>query len=97
MLKNRRLTATQMATKVGCSKRTIQRLQQNMRYYNDTKAPSTRVGRRQSITPHVLDALCGKLLVEPGLYQDEIARFVHHEFSIKVSQASVSRALASIK
>jgi arginine repressor len=68
-----------------------------MRCYNDTKAPSTSVGRRQSMTPHVLDALCKKLLVEPGLYQDEMARFVQEEFSIEVSQASVSRALASIK
>jgi hypothetical protein len=68
MLKSRQLTATQMATKAGCSKRTIQRLQQKMRCYNDTKAPSTRVGRRRSMTPHVLDALCEKLLAEPGLY-----------------------------
>jgi transposase len=97
MLKNRQLTATQMATKAGCGKRMIQRLQQKMRCYNDTKAPSTRVGRRRSMTPHVLDALCEKLLVEPGLYQDEMARFVHHEFGIEVLQASVSRALASIK
>ncbi|KAH5617615.1 hypothetical protein HBI23_252380 [Parastagonospora nodorum] len=97
MLKHRQLNATQMATKAGCSKRTIQRLQQNVHCYNDTKAPSTRVGRRRSMTPHVLDALCKKLLAEPGLYQDEMARFVHNEFGIEVSQASVSRALASIE
>jgi transposase len=97
MLKNRQLTATQMATKAGCSKRTIQRLRQNMHCYNDTKAPLTRVGRRRSMTPYVLDALCKKLLAEPGLYQDEMARFVQKEFGIEVSQASVSRAMASIK
>jgi arginine repressor len=49
------------------------------------------------MTLYVLDALCKKLLAEPGLYQDKIARFVQKEFGIKVSQASVSRALASIK
>jgi arginine repressor len=49
------------------------------------------------MTPHVLDALCKKLLAEPGLYQDEMARFVLNEFGIEVSQASISRALASIK
>jgi transposase len=86
-----------MATKAGCSKRTIQRLRQNMHCYNNTKAPLTRVSRRRSITPYVLDALCKKLLAEPGLYQDEMARFVQKEFGIEVSQASVSRALASIK
>jgi transposase len=97
MLKNRQLTATQMATKAGCSKRMIQRLRQKMRCYNNTKAPSTREGRRRSIAPHVLDALCKELLAEPGLYQDEMARFVQKEFGIEVLQASVSRALASIK
>jgi arginine repressor len=49
------------------------------------------------MTPHVLDALREKLLAEPGLYQDEMARFIYNEFGIEVSQASVSRALASIK
>jgi arginine repressor len=49
------------------------------------------------MTPHVLDALCKKLLAELGLYQDEMACFVHNEFGIEVLQASVSRALASIE
>jgi transposase len=49
------------------------------------------------MTPHVLNALCKKLLTEPGLYQDDMAHFVHNEFGIEVSQASVSRALASIE
>jgi hypothetical protein len=86
-----------MAVKASYSKPTIQRLRQNMRCYNDTKAPLTRVGRRRSMTPHILDALREKLLADAGLYQDKMARFVHNEFGIQVSQASISRALNSIK
>jgi DNA-binding Xre family transcriptional regulator len=97
IIKNRQLTSTHIAKKAGCSKRTIPRLRQRMHCYNNTKAPSNRVGRCQSITLHVLNALCKKLLAELGLYQDKMARFVHNKFGIKMSQASVSRALASIK
>jgi transposase len=49
------------------------------------------------MTPCMLDALCKQLLPDPGMYQDEIARFVHKEFAVEVSHASISRALKSIR
>lgn len=93
MIMNTRLTAAQMAAKAGCSKRTIHRLQRNMRCYNDTKAPVNRVGRRPSMTPRML---CKQLRAYPGMYQDEMARFVRKELGVKVSHASISRALESM-
>jgi hypothetical protein len=45
----------------------------------------------------MLNALCHELLADPGLYQDEMARFVRKRFGIEVSQASISRALKSVK
>jgi hypothetical protein len=54
-----------------------------------TKRVSNHIGgprsRRRSMTPHVLDALREKLLAEPGLDQDEMARFIYNEFGVEVS------------
>jgi arginine repressor len=49
------------------------------------------------MTSHMLNALCYELLANPGLYQDEIARFMRKRFGIEVLQASISRALKSVK
>jgi len=43
----------------------------------------------------MLDTLHERVLKKPGLYQDEMAVFLH-EFGILVTASSISRALASI-
>ena len=90
------LTTAQMAVVAGCSERSIKAIRSNLRYFNSTRAPANGGGRRQSITPPMLGALCDHLLEKPGLYQEEMAVFLWDEFEVRVSTHSISRALKDI-
>jgi hypothetical protein len=48
------------------------------------------------LTP-MLAALCERLLGKPGMYQDEMAAFLHDKFGITVSVSSIVRLLAFIR
>ena len=96
MILSKSLTAAQMAEVTGCSARSIRAIRSNLRYFGTTRAPSNGVGRRRSITPPMLDALCEHLLEKPELYQDEMAVFLWDEFEVLVTTFSIGRALASI-
>jgi transposase len=86
-----------IAKAARCSERGIRRIQRNMLCYDDTKAPFISIGRRRVMTQVMLEALRTHLRAQPGLYQDEIARLLRREFDIAVSQASISRALKSMR
>jgi hypothetical protein len=96
MIISKSLTADQMAEVAGCSACSIRAVRSNLRCFGTTKAPSNGVGRRRSITPPMLDALCEYLLEKPELYQDEMAVFLWDEFEVLVTTHSIGRALASI-
>ncbi|KAJ5261106.1 hypothetical protein N7478_011701 [Penicillium angulare] len=85
MVSSKSLTVSQMAKAAECT--TI--------FAVSERAPPTRIGRRRSITPSMLEALCDHLLVEPGLYIDEMVVFLWDEFRIQVTNSSLKRALAS--
>ena len=68
MILSESLTAAQMAEVAGCSSRSIRTIRLDLRYFGTTRAPSNGVGRRRSITPLMLDALCEYLLEKPELY-----------------------------
>jgi hypothetical protein len=70
----------EIANAVGCSKRSVFAIKSNFRSFGSTKAPSNGVGRPQSITPPMLEALCEHLLGKPGLYQNEMELFLLDEF-----------------
>ncbi len=44
----------------------------------------------------MLDALLGRLLEKPCMYQDEMILFLLDEFDVLVTQFSIGRALASV-
>jgi hypothetical protein len=68
MILDRTLTTTQIATNAGCSERSIKAIKSNLAHFNSTRAPANGVGRRRSITPLMLGALCEHLLEKPGVY-----------------------------
>lgn len=73
-----------------CPKNTLKYL-----HFGSTKAPDNGRGRKQSLTPLMLDALCEHLLEKPGLYQTEMVVFIWDEFREFVTTCSIARALAS--
>lgn len=87
------LTTIQMVTNAGYSERSIEAIKSNLRHFASTRAPANGVGRRRSITPLMLGALCEHLLEKPGLYQDEMVVFLWDELDVLVSTLSISRSL----
>ncbi|KAI9041829.1 putative TPR domain protein [Aspergillus affinis] len=90
------LTTIQMADAAGCSKRPIANVRSNLRLFGNVRAPSTRVGRRRSITPPMIHTLCDHLLEKFGLYVDEMVLFLWDEFHTWVTSSSLKRALVSV-
>jgi transposase len=93
----RTLTTAQMATVAGCSERSIKAIRSNLRHFSTTRAPLNGGGRRRSISPPMLDALCDHLLEKPGLFQEEMVTFLWDEFDVFVSTFSISRSLKAIR
>jgi transposase len=85
-------TAEEIANVACCSPRAIYRINKNLR---STKAPPSRVGRPRSITAPILDALCKHLILKPGLYHDEMVKWVWNHFQVYITTSSLKRALAS--
>lgn len=90
------LTISQMAEAAGCSERSIINIRNNLRLFENVRAPLTRVGRRPSTTPPMIQTLCDHLLEKPGLYVDEMVIFLWDEFYVWVTSSSLKRALASV-
>lgn len=89
-------TNSQIAKARGCTPPSIRTIQSNIRCFASIRAPANSIGRRQSITPLMLEALCEHLLEKPHLYQDEMVVFLWDEFRVLVSTYSIGGALASI-
>lgn len=94
MILSQSLTTPQMADATDCSERTVKNIRRNLRQFGNVHAPPNRVGRRRSITPLMLEALCEHLLEKPGLYLDEMAVFLWDEFQMLATTSSM-RALLS--
>lgn len=89
-----RLTTSQMAKLAKCSERSITNIRKNMRLFGSPNSPTIPPGPPPSITPVMLDALCDHLAEIPGLYIEEMAKFLWDEFSILPSSSSIQRALS---
>ena len=66
-----------------------------LRLFGSVHAPPNRIGRRRSITPPMLEALCDHLLEKPGLYLGEMVVFLRDEFQTLTTTSSIRRVLAS--
>lgn len=86
-------TNPEIAEATGYSTRSVRTIRSNIYSYSTTKAPRNGGGRKRSITPPILDALCEHLLEKPGLYRSEIILFLLDEFDILVTASSIGRAL----
>ena len=62
MIQAQSLTRSQMAEAAECSEQTIKNIRRNLRLFGSVRAPSNRIGRRRSVTPLMLEALCNHLL-----------------------------------
>lgn len=82
-----------MAEEAECSELTVKNIRRNLRQFGSVHAPPTRVGRRRTVTPSMLQALCEHLLEKSGLYLDEMVLFLWDEFDTLVTTSSIRRAL----
>ena len=89
-----RLTTSQMAKVAQCRERSITNIRKNLRLFGSARSPPVSVGRRPSIAPIIIDALCDHLAEKPGLYVEEMAIFLWDEFNILPSSSSIKRALS---
>lgn len=89
-------TNAQIAEAARCTPRSVTTIRSNLRCFGSIRAPANGIGRRRTITPPMLEALCERLLEKPDLYQDEMVVFLWDEFRILVTTYSISRALASV-
>jgi hypothetical protein len=76
MIQSGSFPMSQMAIAAECSERSIVSIRTNLRLFENVRAPSTRIGRRGSITPLIIQNLCDHLLKKPGLYVDEMILFL---------------------
>lgn len=95
MLSSGLFTNSEIATAANCSTRGVGRIRSNIRFHGASQAPPNSGGRKRSITPAMLDALCEHLLEKPGLYQSEMILFLMDEFDVLVTDSSIGRALRS--
>lgn len=93
MIESKTFTTSQMAEEAECSKLTIINIRRNLRQFGSVHAPLTRVGRKRTVTPPMLEALCDRLSEKPGVYLDEMAFFLWDEFQTLVTTSSIRRAL----
>lgn len=80
MIECQSFTTSQMAEEAECTKVTIINIRRNLRQFGTIYAPQTRIGRKRTMTPLMINALCDHLSEKPGLYLDEMAVFLWDEF-----------------
>ncbi|KAK5800950.1 hypothetical protein VI817_003162 [Penicillium citrinum] len=94
MLRSKKsLTTSQMAKLAKCSERSITNIRKKLRLFNYPNSPTIPPGPSPIINPVMLDALCEYLAQIPGLYTDEMAKFLWNEFNILPSTSSIQHAL----
>lgn len=69
-------TTPEMAEQAECSKQTTISIRNNLRQLGSLYAPQTRVGRKRTVTPLIIEALCDHLYEKPGLYLEEVVVFL---------------------
>ncbi|OQD72532.1 hypothetical protein PENANT_c242G05870, partial [Penicillium antarcticum] len=95
MIESQSFTTSQMAEEAECTKVTIINIRRNLRQFGTIYAPQTRIGRKRTMTPLMIVALCDHLSEKPGLYLDEMAVFLWDEFQAMITTSSIRRALVA--
>jgi hypothetical protein len=76
MIESQSLTTTQMAEESECRRVTIINIRRNLGQFGSVQTPLTRIRRKPTVTPLMIDALCDHLSEKAGLYLDETAVFL---------------------
>jgi transposase len=93
MIESQSLGTSKMDEEAKCSQATIINIRSNLRQFGNVHAPPTRIGRKRTVTPLMIEALCENLSEKPGLYLDEMTIFLWDEFRTLVTTSSIRRAL----
>lgn len=80
MIESKSFRISEMAEQTKCSKQIIISIRHNLRQFESLYAPQTRVGRKQTVTSLMIEALCNHLHKKPGLYLEETVVFLWDEF-----------------
>jgi hypothetical protein len=92
MIESQTVTIFQMAEEAECTKLTIINIRRNLWQFGSIYAPQTRIGRKRTMTPLMIEALCDHISEKPGLYLDEM---VWDEFQTFVTTSNIRRALVA--
>lgn len=95
MIESQSFTTSKMAEQAECNKLTIINIRGNLRQFGSIYVPQPRVGRKRTVTPLMIKALCDHLFEKPGLYLEEMAIFLWDEFQTIVTTSSIRRALVA--
>ena len=86
--------AIAVAPGIGCSLRTVQRIQHSLLRYEQRYPPPLHTkGATPSLTKHQEDTIIAWLSREPYTQQSELVLFVKEEFDLDVSRFTISRLL----
>ncbi|KAI9035568.1 uncharacterized protein KD926_003228 [Aspergillus affinis] len=85
------LTNAEIARVAQCNERSVTNICRNLKLFGTPRAPENRVGRRKSVTPHMLQVLCDHLHKNPESYHDEMAVFLWDEFDVWVTSQHVTK------
>jgi hypothetical protein len=72
----KRLTTSQMAKPAKCLERSITNIRKKMRLFGSPNPPKIPPGPAPIVTSVMLDTLCDHLAKIPGLYLEEMAKFL---------------------
>jgi arginine repressor len=91
-----KLSTSDIAKLVKCSKPTVNLARSNLRCYESTKAPFGGGGRRSKILPPVRMALREHLLNDPTLRQKDLIPFLKERYGIDATPSVITRALQTV-
>ncbi|KAJ5216886.1 hypothetical protein N7468_009894 [Penicillium chermesinum] len=62
-------TNAQVAEAAHCTARSVSTLRSNLRCFGRARAPANGIGRRRTVTPPMIEALCERLVKKPDLFR----------------------------
>lgn len=96
-LLRQKLDPREIAKEVGCSPAIVYRFRQNLRYFEEPRAPLARQGRPLKLTRAILAGLTDFYAEYPTAYLDEAVEFVKEEFGIFVARSTLSEGLKRLR
>lgn len=93
MIESQSLGISELAEEAECNHATLIDIRANLRQFGSVHAPQARIGRKRTVTPLMIEALCEHLSEKPGLYLDEMAVFLWDEFRTLSTTSSIRRAV----